>query len=158
MSTRWLKSLTGKLKMVLTGEVSSDLNASKPDNYRLVSDLERKSLLTGDLDPYGYFLIGREEFVLGRITGLVLNTKNDEIVYLIINMAYSNFETHKRQEKILPLTWVDLNPRRQQAIINQVSPDMFLVLPTYQSEMMIPQEIPFPARDYPDADDWLYSA
>ena len=106
------------------------------------------------VDPTRFLVIGRNEFVLGRVKRLIARTDLGEIAYLVVGTSPSNFREGRGEERLLPVAWVELNPMRAQVQVPQLSPLAFRRLPLYRPGVALPSEIPFPRPTPEEVEFW----
>lgn len=120
----------------------------RPDLTTL-ADLQDHELAPGTIDPTQFVVLGLHEFVLGRVRRLVVSRKRQEVVYLVVSTATSNFRDSLGEERLVPAAWASLVPHRRQAVLPHLTPMGFRCLPIYHAGGTIPDQIDFPAP-HPD--------
>lgn len=111
-------------------------------------------LAPGATDPMRYAVLGRNDFVFGRVRRLIASAGRGEIVYLVVGTAPSNFRDGRGEERLVPLAWAELNVMRRQVRLPQLSPLAFRRLPLYHPGAALPAEIPFPTPRPDEVEFW----
>lgn len=119
-----------------------------------LDDLGAYELTPDALNPLRFTVVGRADFVLGRVRRLIASISRQEIIYFVVGTTPSNFRDGTIEERLVPLSWADLNPMRRQVRLPQLSPVAFRQLPLYHPGMTFPSEVTFPLPTPDEVEFW----
>jgi hypothetical protein len=113
-------------------------------NFVALDELEAYELLPGLADPRRFVVLGARDFILGRVRRLIVDLSKQEVVYLVVNTAMSNFRDGKGEERLVPVAWAELVSHRRQVKLPQLSSPGFRRLPVYHPGGQVPAKVDFP--------------
>lgn len=113
-------------------------------DFVALDDLEAYELMPNSPDPLRYTVLGARDFVLGRVRRLIASVAREEVVYLVVSTAISNFREGKGEERLVPVSWAELVSHRRQVKLPQLSSLAFRRLPLYHPGGTLPEAIDFP--------------
>ena len=119
-----------------------------------LDELAHYELAPGSTDPLRFVVVGRNDFVFGRVRRLIAAPARGEIIYLVVGTAPSNFRDARGEERLLPLAWAELNAMRRQVRVPQLSPMAFRRLPLYHPGGAVPAEVVFPLPRPDEVEFW----
>lgn len=119
-------------------------------HIRPMDELAAFELELGDENPMHYAVIGASDFVLGRVKGLLVDTRRLEVVHMVVNTCQSTYRDDRGEDRLVPLAWAELVHMRRQVRLPHLSRMGFRQLPLYRPGEDAPEAIDFPA---PHADD-----
>ena len=125
-----------------------------PPDLTPFDELGGYELTPGAVDPMRFAVLGRNDFVLGRVRRLIASASRGEILYLVVGTAPSNFKDGRGEERLVPLAWAELNVMRRQVRLPQLSPLAFRRLPLYHPGAPLPADIPFPTPRPDEVEFW----
>src|ERR1041384_4637400 len=112
--------------------------------YQALDELDAYELVPGLSDPRRFVVLGSRDFVLGRVRRLIVDLEREEVLYLVVNTAMSNFRDGKGEERLVPVGWAELLPHRRQVKLPHLSSLGFRRLPVYHPGGQIPAKVEFP--------------
>ena len=110
-----------------------------------LDSLDAYELIPGHADPRSSVVLGTDDFVLGRVRRLIVSVEREEVVYLVVSTAMSNFTGAKGEERLVPLEWAELIPHRRQVKLPHLSSFGFRRLPVYLPGAALPSRVAFAA-------------
>lgn len=121
-------------------------------DIRPFDELTDYELELADHDPTQFGVIGAADFVLGRVTRLLVDVTSGDVLYLVVNTRMSNYTDSRGEERLVPLAWAELIRNRRQVRLPQVSRYTFRLLPLYKAGETVPDAIDFPRLALEDPD------
>jgi hypothetical protein len=112
--------------------------------FAALDELEQYELLPGVSDPCRFAVLGRRDFVLGRVRRLIVDLEEQEVAYLVVNTSMSNYRDGKGEERLVPVAWAELISHRGQVKLPHLTSLGFRRLPVYHPGSPIPAKVEFP--------------
>jgi hypothetical protein len=121
-------------------------------DIRPLDELTHFELELAEHDPTQFAVIGAGDFVLGRVSRLLVDVESNEVLYLVVNTRVSNYQDDRGEERLVPLAWAELVRNRRQVRLPQVSRFAFRMLPVYRAGEPVPDAVEFPRTAFEDLD------
>lgn len=116
-----------------------------------IEDLPEFELEHAAHSPMHYAVVGAADFVLGRVRTLLVDTRRHEVAYLVVSTRMAPDAGATAEERLVPLSWVELVHMRRQVRLPHLSRLAFRRLPLYEPGA-VPEAVEFPTPSLEDPD------